>query len=163
MNCMKLLAHHSFLVSGQHYEDCKAQIDSFFEKTTLVQYDKISIDNDAIVNGGNEQFSERLKKSLDRNQAVLAKFIDELKTTGFVKRSDLPSLKQGYPSKVLHIIAHFLDGFISIDTAFYNLIDDSHWISAKTKEQLTSHPEKFWLIPLDCYSMTPREAALLHM
>ncbi len=163
MNCMKLLARHSFLVSGQHSEDCKAQIDSFFEKTTLVQYDKIFIDNDAIVNGGNEQFSERLKKGLDRNQAVLAKFIDELKTTGFEKRSDLPSLKQGYPSKVLHIIAHFLDGFISIDTAFYNLIDDSHWISAKTKEQLTSHPEKFWLIPLDCYSMTPREAALLHM
>ncbi len=160
---MKLLARHSFLVSGEHYEDCKAQIDSFFEKTTLVQYDKISIDNDAIVNGGNEQFSERLKKGLDRNQAVLAKFIDELKTTGFEKRSDLPSLKQGYPSKVLHIIAHFLDGFISIDTAFYNLIDDSHWISAKTKEQLTSHPEKFWLIPLDCYSMTLREAALLHM
>ena len=136
---MKLLGRHSFLVSGQHSEDCKAQIDSFFEKTTLVQYDKISIDNDAIVNGGNEQFSERLKKGLDRNQAVLAKFIDELKATGFEKRSDLPSLKQGYPSKVLHIIAHFLDGFISIDTAFYNLIDDSHWISEKTKEQLTSH------------------------
>jgi hypothetical protein len=160
---MKLLGRHSILVSGKHYEDCKAQIDSFFEKTTLVQYDKISIDNDAIVNGDNEHFSERLKKNLDRNTAVLAKFIDELKTTGFEKRSDLPSLKQGYPSKVLHIIAHFLDGFIGIDTVFYNLIDDSHWISAKTKEQLTSHPEKFWLVPLDCYSMTPREAALLHM
>jgi hypothetical protein len=160
---MKLLGRHSILVSGEHYEDCKAQIDSFFEKTTLVQYDKISIDNDAIVNGDSEHFSERLKKGLDRNTAVLAKFIDELKTTGFEKRSDLPSLKQGYPSKVLHIIAHFLDGFIGIDTVFYNLIDDSHWISAKTKEQLTNHPEKFWLVPLDCYSMTPREAALLHM
>lgn len=160
---MKLLAHHSILVSGEHYEDCKAQIDSFFEKTTLVQYDKISIDNNAIVNGDSEQFSERLEKSLDRNKAVLARFIDELKTTGFEKRSDLPSVKQGYPSKLLHIIAHFLDGFIGIDTVFYNLIDDSHWISSRTKEQLSKHPEKFWLVPLDCYSMTPREAALLHM
>ena len=163
MNCMKLLARHSILVSGEHYEDCKAQIDSFLEKTTLVQYDKISIDNEAVINGDNDHFPERLKSGLERNQAVLAKFIDELKTTGFEKRSDLPSLKQGYPSKVLHIIAHFLDGFIGIDTVFYNLIDDSHWLSSKTEEQLTRHPEKFWLVPLDCYSMTPREAALLHM
>lgn len=160
---MKILARHLILVSGEHYEDCRAQIDSFFEKTTLVQYDRISIDNDAVVNGGNEHFSARLKSGLDRNHAVLAKFIDELETIGFEKRSDLPSLKQGYPSKLLHIIAHFLDGFIGIDTAFYNLVDDSHWVSSKTGEQLTSQPEKFWLVPLDCYSMTPREAALLHM
>lgn len=160
---MKLLAHHLILVSGEHYEDCRAKIDSFFEKTTLVQYDKISIDNEAVVNGDNDRFPERLKNGLERNQAVLAKFIDELKATGFEKRSDLPSVKQGYPSKVLHIIAHFLDGFIGIDTVFYNLIDDSHWLSSKTEEQLTSHPEKFWLVPLDCYSMTPREAVLLHM
>jgi len=160
---MKLLARHSILVSGKHYEDCRAQIDSFLENTTLVQYDKVSIDDDAVVNGDNDQFPERLKKGIERNQAVLAKFIDELETAGFEKRSDLPSLKQGYPSKLLHIIAHFLDGFIGIDTAFYNLIDDSHWIPSKTAEQLARHPEKFWLIPLDCYSMTPREAALLHM
>ena len=134
---MKLLARHSILVSGEHYEDCKAQIDSYFEKTTLVQYDKISIDNNAIVNGESEHFSERLDKSLDRNKAVLAKFIDELKATGFEKRSDLLSLTQGYPSNVLHIIAHFLDGFIGIDTVFYNLIDDSHWITSKNKR--TTH------------------------
>ena len=80
---MKLLARHLILVKGQHYEDCRAQIDSFFEKTTLVQYDKISIDNEAVVNGDNDRFAERLKNGLEGNQAVLAKFIDELKTTGF--------------------------------------------------------------------------------
>ncbi len=160
---MKLLARHSILVSGEHYEDCSAQIHSFFEKTTLVQYDRISIDNAGVVNGNSDCFSEKLKNGLDQNQAVLKSLIEELGSTGFDKRSDLPELQQGYPSKVLHIIAHFLDGFIGIDTVFYNLIDDSHWIYPATEKLIGQNPEKFWLVPLDGYSMTPREAALLHM
>ncbi len=160
---MKLLARHSILVSGAHYTDCKAQIYGFFKKTTLVQYDKISIDSSGAVNGGNGCFAEKLQNSLEQNRIVLNKLVEELKTAGFEKSSDLPTLQQGYPSKVLHIIAHFLDGFIGIDSVFYNLVDDSHWVSPATQKQLADTPETFWLVPLDCYSMTPREAALLHM
>ena len=160
---MKLLARHTILVSGMNYQDCKAQILVFFEKTSLVQYDKLSIDDTSVVNGEDPRFPTQLQRGLEQNNAVLAKFIDELKATGFDKHSDLVNLKQGYPSKVLHIIAHFLDGFIGIDTVFYNLIDDSHWVSPEINKQIVSDPGQFWLVSLDCYSMTPREAALLHM
>lgn len=160
---MKLLARHTILVNAQHYKECKAQILGFFDKTSLVRYDKISIDNDAIVNGDSDIFQEALQNGIEQNRAVLDKLIEELKTTGFSNRSDLPHLEQGYPSKILHIIAHFLDGFIGIDTSFYNLIDDSHWVPSKTVDQLMEHPTTYWLVPLDCYSMTPREAVLLHM
>ncbi len=160
---MKLLARHSILVSGVNYSDCKAQIYGFFKKTSLVQYDRISIDSSAAVNGDNDCFAEKLQNSLEQNRIVLNKLIEELKTAGIETNSDLLNLPQGYPSKVLHIIAHFLDGFIGIDSAFYNLIDDSHWVSPATTEALAKNPETFWLVPLDCYSMTPREAALLHM
>ncbi|MEE4165233.1 MAG: hypothetical protein V2I35_04480 [Desulfocapsaceae bacterium] len=160
---MKLLARHSILVSGEHYEDCKAQIYGFFKKTSLVQYDKIAIDSSSAVSGDNECFQEKLENSLEQNRRVLTGLVEELKSAGFEKRSDLPDLQQGYPSKVLHIIAHFLDGFIGIDSVFYNLIDDSHWVFPETRELLAEKPETFWLVPLDCYSMTPREATLLHM
>lgn len=160
---MKLLARHTILVNAEHDKECKAQILGYFEKTSLVHYDKISIGSDAIVNGESAFFKEALENGIEQNKAVLDKFIEELKTTGFNNRSDLPDLEQGYPSKILHIIAHFLDGFIGIDTSFYNLVDDSHWVPRKTVEQLLEHPATFWLVPLDCYSMTPREAALLHM
>jgi len=160
---MQLLARHSILVTGDRYEDCSAQIHSFFEKTSLVQYDRISIDDGGVINGDSSCFSEKLKNGMDQNETVLNSLIEELGSTGFDKRSDLPSLEQGYPSKVLHMIAHFLDGFIGIDTVFYNLIDDSHWITPATQKLIDEKPEKFWLVPLDGYSMTPREAALLHM
>ena len=160
---MKLLARHILLANSGSYEECKKQIVSFFEKTTLVQYDRISIDDDSVINGDHELFAAQLEDCLEQNRAVLDKFITELGTTGFSSVSDLPTLEQGYPSKVLHLIAHFLDGFIGIDTVFYNLIDDSHWVSTETRKLLDTDPGKFWLVPLDGYSMTPREAALLHM
>jgi len=160
---MKRLARHTILVSAASYQDCKAQIVGFFEKTSLVQYDKISIDDDSVFSGDDEHFFEQLKNVIDQNNGVLEKFIEELKATGFNNHTDLVHLRQGYPSKVLHIIAHFLDGFIGIDTVFYNLIEDSHWVSPETKKKIAEDPKQFWLVPLDCYSMTPREAALLHM
>ncbi|MEJ2057239.1 MAG: hypothetical protein P8X39_05310, partial [Desulfofustis sp.] len=75
---------------------------------------------------------------------------------------DLIDLNQGYQSKILHIIAHFLDGFIGIDSVFYNLIDDSHWLSDETRDKIEQQPDRFRLLSLKCYSLTPKEATLLH-
>ena len=160
---MKRLARHILLASGSSYDECETQILGFFKKTSLVQYDKISIDEAGVIRGDNRLFPEQLEDSLEQNRAVLSKFIAELEATGFQSARDLPTVDQGYPSKVFHIIAHFLDGFIGIDTVFYNLIEDSHWISAETKKMVAADPAQYWLVPLDGYSMTPREAALLHM
>lgn len=160
---MKRLAQHVILAAGESREQCKTQVLHFFEKTSLVSYDQVVIDDERIIYGLENAFWETLQQALIQNQEVLKTLVKELGETGFDKRTQLPQLEQGYPSKVLHIIAHFLDGFIGIDTIFYNLIDDSHWLSENTSDEIKSVPERYWLLSVDGYSMTPREAALLHM
>jgi hypothetical protein len=160
---MKRLARHVILAAGKSQKRCKTKVIHFFERTSLVSYDQVVIDDERIISGSDNEFWELLQQALMQNQEVLAALVRELGDTGFDKRAQLPQLEQGYPSKVLHIIAHFLDGFIGIDTIFYNLIDDSHWLPDKTSDKIKSVPERYWLFSVDGYSMTPREAALLHM
>ena len=117
---MELLARHMVLTEGKSPEVCRAQVVNYFERTSLVRYDNIVID-EAILSGSDPKFGEELDLGLKRNRQTLKKFIEELGATGFEKRDDLMGLSQGYHSKVLHIIAHFLDGFIGIDSVFYNL------------------------------------------
>lgn len=150
------------LAEGETPEACRTQVINFFERTTLVRYDNIVID-DGIVSAQDAKFREELDLGLKRNRQTLRKFIDELGATGFEARGDLMGLNQGYHSKILHIIAHFLDGFIGIDSIFYNLVEDSHWVSNETWEQIDHEPGRFNLLFLKCYSLTPKEAALLHM
>ena len=159
---MELLARHMVLSEGESPETCRTQVINYFERTSLVHYDTIVIDED-ILCGSDPKFGQQLDLGLKRNRQTLDKFIEELGATGFEKRDDLMGLNQGYQSKILHIIAHFVDGFIGIDSVFYNLVDDSHWLSAATKKQIDREPERFKLLFLKCYSMTPKEASLLHM
>ena len=159
---MELLARHMVLSEGESPETCRTQVINYFERTSLVHYDTIVIDED-ILCGSDPTFGQQLDLGLKRNRQTLDKFIEELGATGFEKRDDLMGLNQGYQSKILHIIAHFVDGFIGIDSVFYNLVDDSHWLSAATKKQIDREPKRFNLLFLKCYSMTPKEASLLHM
>lgn len=158
---MQFLARHTVLAAGDNCSDCRTQVLQFFNKTSLVCYDKIVVDDDCLC-GSDAPFSKSLTTALNRNREILNGFIEELGAAGFDSRSDLESIPQGYQSKVLHIIAHFLDGFIGIDSAFYNLVEDSHWITSETSALLEENPDRFWLFSLECYSITPKEAALLH-
>jgi hypothetical protein len=72
----------------------------------------------------------------------------ELQETGLGRAEDLLTLQQGYPSKLLHILTHMLDGFIGIDSVFYNLIEDSHWLSAPLRSTILHKPEHYWLVPV---------------
>jgi hypothetical protein len=160
---MKLLARHVVLASGNSCEDARDQVLHFFDSTSLVNYDKILIPDDGEMAGTDTGFNGRLSRGLERNREILAKFMAELEAAQGTSELDFARIPQGYPSKVLHIIAHFLDGFIGIDSAFYNLVDDSHWLPDTTADQIEAEPEKFYLFVLECYSVSPREAALLHM
>jgi hypothetical protein len=133
------------LSEGKNPEACKTQVMNFFEQTTLVRYDNIVFD-EIILSATDPKFSEELDLGLKRNRQTLRKFIDELGETGFETRSDLMAVDQGYQSKILHIIAHFLDGFVGIDSVFYNLVEDSHWLSNDTKEQIDQEPDRFNLL-----------------
>ena len=158
---MELLASHAVLSEGDDEQSCTQQVLHYFETTSLVCYDKIVVDE--VLRAASEPgFNAALETEIERNRRTLERFVSELGTTGFETRTDLLSLDQGYHSKVLHIIAHFLDGFIGIDSAFYNLIDDSHWVPEETGRRIAETPDRFSLLFLKCYSLTPREASLLH-
>lgn len=160
---MELMAEHVILIAGATRQDCKAQVLQFFEQSPLVHYDQIKLNDETIVNGAESEFSVLLDQAVKKNKAVLDGLVKELGESGFERCDKFSAIVQGYQSKLLHIIAHFLDGFIGIDTAFYNLIDDSHWLLANTKKAIADSPERCWLFRLQCYSTTPRDAVLLHM
>jgi hypothetical protein len=158
---MELLASHTLLAEGDTVENCRKQALQFFDKTSLVRYDRIVIGEHTPA-ASDSEFSGELDRAVEQNRRILKRFVDELGTTGFNDRADLLSIEQGYQSKILHIIAHFLDGFVGIDSVFYNLVEDSHWLSGETGRRISENPERFRLLYLTCYSLTPRDASLLH-
>lgn len=159
---MHLIAQHKILVSGEDFNNSSRQVEKFFERTKLVIYDSVQIVEHLCYSAAAEQFQQALSDALQQNKKTLRALIQEIESTGVLKISDLFELQQGYPSKTLHIIAHLLDGFVGIDSYFYNLLDDSHWLPAETASAISRGPDRFWLIHIDCYSATPDEAALLH-
>ena len=159
---MELLARHLVLATAETREECKQHVLDFFDQTPLVRYDRIEVIGTSVYCGTDDAFLGCLEGGIEKNRKILAGFIKELSSTGFHDLDDMASIQQGYPSKIFHVIAHFLDGFIGIDTRFYNLIDDSHWISEETTARIKKRPELFWLFTLDGYALSPKEAALLH-
>ncbi len=158
---MDPLAHHLLLVSAEDQDNAFSQVENFFNTTLLVRYDEVHIRKDKCFCGTDADFQPSLKQRIDKNRETVDRFFNELEKTGFKTAKDLLRIEYGYPSKLLHIITHFLDGFIGIDSAFYNLIEDSHWISEITENNIKTNPEKYWIIFVDCYSETPEEAALV--
>ncbi len=159
---MHLIAQHKILVSGDDFNNSSRQVEKFFERTKLVIYDSVKIVEHLCYSAATEQFQQVLKDALQQNKKTLRALIQEMENTGVQTISDLLAVQQGYPSKTLHIIAHLLDGFVGIDSYFYNLLDDSHWLPAETAAAIHRSPDRYWLIHIDCYSATPDEAALLH-
>ena len=80
---------------------------------------------------------------------ILQNLIKELQGEKVTAIEDLNALPQGYKTKLLHIITHFLDGFFGIDTYFYNLVEDSHWVSPEMQAAIAENPSDYWLLPLN--------------
>ena len=158
---MQLISNHLVLVSALSLEKGRAQVQDFFHNSLLVRYDRMDFRVEKCYGGGDKEFRVALKNSIAANRKTLCNFIEEFKKTGFQTVNDLTKVEHGYPSKMLHIITHFLDGFIGIDSAFYNLIEDNHWISEETTGAIETAPDKFWLIHFDCYSEEPEKAGLI--
>jgi len=159
---MKQISRHKLLVMGESFDQCRLQVEHFFKKTTLVRYDNIEVRTELSRSGLDGDFMSQTQKAIDHNHKMLLELLGELQSSGFTALAQLDRLPQGYESKTLHIISHILDGFIGIDSHFYNLIDDSHWLPAQTEAEVNRIPEKFWLIHIDCFAATLEEAGLLH-
>lgn len=159
---MNKISEHKVLVNGDSYEHCVDQVHKYFDLTSLVIYDCIEAVESKCFSGLDAPFQKTIDAAENQNRRVMQELIDELVASGIKKTTELRNVEQGYLSKTLHILSHFLDGFIGIDSYFYNLIDDSHWLSNATAQEIKQTPQHYWLIHIDCFATTPEDAGLLH-
>lgn len=160
---MKRISQHTMLVHGDTFEHCMDQINRFFKLTTLVVYDKIEVNKEFSISSHDENFWFHLEKAEQKNRSILNDLIEDLQTNGVNSLEDIGTIEQGFVSKIFHILSHFVDGFIGVDSFFYNLLDDSHWLPDKTKVTIKEVPDGYWLIHLECYATGPEEVGLLHL
>lgn len=137
------------LVKGSGFEPCKANVLLFFQRYQLVRFSEITIDESRSISALNPGFQARLQEAIRANRTILQTLIKELQDEKVLTLDDLNELPQGYKTKLLHIITHFLDGFFGIDTHFYNFVEDSHWVSDGMLKMIGEIPSDFWLLRLD--------------
>jgi hypothetical protein len=160
---MKRISQHKVLVAGESFAHCTQQVHRFFDLTSLVIYDCIEVRREQSCSGLDAIFPAKLEEAVNENRRLVREFTADLEKAGVRGTADLPAVEQGFVSKTLHILAHFLDGFVGIDSHFYNLLDDSHWLPPRTAAAIIENPGRHWLVHLDCYSASPEEASLLHL
>ncbi len=158
---MEQISRHKILVAGSSFANCCGQVQNFLDLTTLLNYDHIKISRKESLSGLDTDFLNSLQTAENKNRDTVRSLIAELKKNGIHKAEDLLQIEQGYLSKTFHVLGHFLDGFIGIDSYFYNLPDDSHWFTPQREEECKKAPETFWLIHVDCFSMSLKEAGLV--
>jgi len=141
-----MTSKHIFLVEAESPEQALSQVVKFLSSYQLVRYDRFEVKREEIISVHDERFWEVLEKGLQKNYEILQGFIGELKSEGYQLVDDLRSLPQGYLSKLVHLIAHFVDGFFSVDSYFYNLIEDSHFLSPYLKSRMLGGRQNFYLI-----------------
>jgi len=156
------ISSHQILAQAESPSACREAVLRFFKNTSLVRYDHVELIDDQLIAADNSEFPASLDRAISKNHQAVKKLLKDLQSAGVHEVEDLKSLPQGYPSKTLHILTHFLDGFIGIDSAFYNLIEDSHWVSEELKQKMAETPESYFMFTLEGYSCTPHQAALLH-
>ncbi|MEZ0344633.1 MAG: hypothetical protein ABWJ99_07550 [Caldimicrobium sp.] len=145
--------HHLFLSKGENKEEALKVVITFLEKYQLLRYERYAVDK--IIQASEDGFFDELAQALEKNKNILENFISELMKEGFTALSDLLTLPQGYLSKVFHLIAHLLDGFFGIDSFFFNLLEDSHWVSKPLLEKIKKEPDKFYLIKITGFIEKP--------
>ncbi|MBW2467457.1 MAG: hypothetical protein JRF02_09170 [Deltaproteobacteria bacterium] len=137
---------HDILLAGSDFEFCRKRVKRFFDRTMLIRYDEMRIVESESLNGREKQFWTRLKDNIKANQKVIGELLQNLNEEGFETLDDLHGLEKGYVSKILHTVAHLLDGFIGIDSRFYNLEEDSHSISRHLQQKIHAEPQNYWVI-----------------
>ena len=137
---------HDVLIAGSDIESCRQQVLRFFKSTMLIRYDDIMVMENESINGSQKKFWPRIEEGLRANRTILREFLTSLKDEGFTLLDDLQSLEKGYLSKILHTIAHLQDGFIGIDSRFYNLAEDSHGVSRNLQQKIGAAPENYWIL-----------------
>lgn len=159
---MSLEVTHLFLVEGEGCAVCKQLVERFLARTQLVKYDVIRIENERCQAAQALGFWPAAEAGVAANRRFVEELTAELTASGYLGIKDFLREAEGFPSKTLHIIAHVLDGFFGIDSGFYNLVEDSHWISAGLKRRIAATPERFWLIEVQGRAASQSTASAIH-
>lgn len=160
---MKKIAQHHLLLAGESMDQCKDQVTRFFEQTSLVRYDRITISEENCLNALDAVFFTTLDRLVRKNKETIHQLLAELKTGGLKEVDSIAEIRQGYLSKTFHLLSHFLDGFIGIDSQFYNLLDDSHWVPDNRIAMIRRKPSEFWLISCEGYAMDTSSTGILRL
>ncbi len=146
-----MTSEHIFLVEAEDIEQSLSQVVKFLSTYQLVRYDRFEVKRENIIPIYNERFWDVLEGALEKNYEILHRFIEDLKSEGYQLIDDLRTLPQGYLSKLVHLIAHFVDGFFSVDSYFYNLIAASHFISHQLRMHILQTRKNFYLVQATGY------------
>jgi hypothetical protein len=136
---------HEILARGADIAACKGKVLKFFENYPLVRYSDIEVKETESISALDPRFKRRLSNAIRKNHRILRDMIRELQREDVSTLDDLEKLPQGYKSKLLHTISHFLDGFLGIDTYFFNLEEDSHWVSDELRKSIKAAPSSYRL------------------
>lgn len=156
------LKKHMILCKGIDFKAARRHSENFFDKSMLLHYEKLNISIDKSLNGTATTFWAEMDLGIQANRQVLKVFVNELKDAGYSSLEDFSQIPVGYSSKVFHIIAHILDGFVGIDSEFYNMLEDSHWVSDELRKTITIEPEKYWLLYVEGTFKSESAASLIH-
>ncbi len=140
---------HEILVKGRDFTFSRKRVLQFFERYQLVRYSHITIAENTSLPATSPDFEERLNKAILNNRRIVRELTEELENEGVRTLHDLSEMPQGFRTKMLHVITHFLDGFFGIDTYFYNLEEDSHWVSEKALQQILETPANYRLLSVE--------------
>ena len=141
-----LIISHDILLEAPDFDSCHKRVSRFFETTMLIRYDEIRISRNESSCGADSDFRARIKAGLAANHQALEKLFICLRDEGLSALEDLKGIEKGYVSKTLHTIAHLLDGFIGIDSFFYNLEEDSHTITPDMSRKIEASPDSYWIV-----------------
>ncbi len=146
---MSFQGSHLILLHTADIESATKAVGKFFDETLLLQYDSVQCQRGQSFSAAQPHFWQEMEDAIEQNRQVLHRFLAELAEDGVRALGDLKNVTPGYQSKLLHIIAHFLDGFIGIDTVFYNLLEESHWLTEMSRKSILADPDHYWLIHVD--------------
>ncbi len=137
---------HDILATGPDMDGAAGRILAFLDSTPLVHYHRVEIDRNRSMNALDDRLLPRAREAAAENRRILDAMLAELRHEGIEDLASLAALQQGFQSKLLHVIAHILDGFFGIDSRFYDLDESCHWLTAQRRRLLVSMPEQCWLI-----------------
>ncbi len=137
---------HMLLARASTRTQAEQKVLGFLKDYQLVCYDTINLDSSNVIQASSPLFWGTVNDAINRNRLTIKALLEQLSEEGYGQFEHLHEIPQGYLSKIFHTVAHILDGFFGIDSYFYNLLEDSHWVSREFIKEINAHPSEYWLV-----------------